>query len=185
MNPTSLRLPTWQHRLLLAVSALLLLSGLAWLGLHYTVGAGHGELPHPLEHLLMEWHGAAGFGALFAFGMLAAGHVPAGWRLTRPVRSAADHGQGQRPHRTGPMLPARPLRRSQRLTGLALLALAGCLAGSAYALYYLVDETWRPALGWAHSGAGLLMLALALVHRHAGGGRTQVSAGGECDQRGQ
>jgi hypothetical protein len=158
MTPALLRLPAWQHRLLIVVSALLLLSGGAWLGLHYSVGAGRGDMPHPLEHGLMEWHGAAGFGALFAFGMLAAGHVPAGWKLTR--------------RRRGP----------QRLTGLALLALAGCLVGSAYGLYYLVGETWRPALGWAHSGAGLLMLAFALVHRRAGADRRRSVAPGAPDQ---
>jgi hypothetical protein len=109
---------------------------------HYTVGAGTGELPHPSEPWMMRLHGLAAMTALFVFGVLAAGHVPHGWRVTH----------GRRLH-------------TQRRLGMGLVVLGALLAASGYALYYFVPENARPVVGWLHSGAGVLM-ALALVwHR--------------------
>ena len=39
-------------------------------------------LPSPLEPWVMKVHGLAAFAALFMFGVLAASHVPLGWRLS-------------------------------------------------------------------------------------------------------
>lgn len=136
------RLDRWQRAALYTCTVLLLATGVLWLAVHYGIGAGAGELPHPLEAWAMRLHGLAGFGALFVFGALAAQHIPHGWRMTARQRYA-----------------------SQRGSGLALCTFAALLALSGYALYYFAPEGVRPALGWAHAGIGLALGVLLLAHR--------------------
>ncbi|HEV7914326.1 MAG TPA: DUF4405 domain-containing protein [Albitalea sp.] len=147
MSRTS-HLDDWHRRCLYASGALLLLSGVAWLVLHYAVAAG--GLPHPLEAWTMRLHGAAAFVGLFMLGVLAAVHVPHGWRLS-----------------------GRPRHARQRGSGLALCVLAAALVASGYLLYYFAPETVRPLLGWLHAGAGIAMAASFALHRrqrpHSGG----------------
>ena len=142
LNP----LPAWQRRGLYATLALLALSGLAWLALHYGWGAGSGDLPHPLESWLMRLHGAAGFAALFFAGTLAVGHVPRGWRMS----------VGRACGPSGARLPRR--------SGSALCAFGAALAASGYLLYYFAPETVRPALGIAHAALGVALGALLPAH---------------------
>ena len=134
------RLLGWQRRTLYAAGATLTLTGALWLALHY--GRESAELPHPMEAWLMKLHGLAGFAALFMFGVLAAQHIPHGWRLSARHRHA-----------------------QQRGTGVALGTLAALLAVTGYALYYFAPEGVRPALGWAHALLGFAMTALVLQHR--------------------
>jgi hypothetical protein len=134
------RLVVWQRRLLYGASAVLLLTGAAWLTIHY--GRAADALPSPLEAWLIRAHALASYAALFSFGVLAASHIPQGWRFTE-LREWA----------------------GQRSTGTLLCTLAGLLALSAYVLSYLASESMRPALGWAHSGLGAAMAVLLLVHR--------------------
>ena len=131
----------WQRRLLAASALLLTASGLAWLALHYSLGAGADGLPHPAEAGLMKLHGAAAFVALFGGGLVAGHHIPATWRLA------------QRPRHAG-----------QRRSGLALCGLFALASASAYALYYFAPEAMRPALGWAHAGAGLALAGAGAWH---------------------
>jgi hypothetical protein len=105
------------------------------------MGAGAGELPHPAEPWLMRLHGAAAFAALFATGLMAGHHIPAGWR------------QGRRPRHAG-----------QRRSGLLLCGAAAAVVLSGYALYYLVPEAVRPALGWLHAGLGALLVGAGGWH---------------------
>ena len=128
--------------MLLGSGFALLLTGVVWLAVHYGVGAGRGELPHPAEAWLLRVHGAAAIGGLFALGVLAAAHVPQGWRI------AGRHGW-----------------HDQRSTGVALCALGAALAASGYLLYYFAPEPVRPALGWTHAALGIAMAGLALAHR--------------------
>jgi hypothetical protein len=137
------RLVPWQRLSIYTVGMLLLITGAAWLALHYSVGAGAGELPHPAEAWLLRGHGLVGFVGLFLFGVLAAAHVPQGWHLTRRHRRAG-----------------------QRNSGVALCALAVMLSLSGYLLYYFAPEGFRAALGWAHTGVGVAMAALVVAHRH-------------------
>src|SRR5512147_144256 len=130
LNP----LPAWQRRGLVLAAWSLLLSGAAWLPVHYLWGAGAGELPSPLEPWLMRWHGLAVLTGLFALGAVSAGHVPRGWRAGR-----------------------------QRSSGLLLCVLWGLLTASGYGLSYLVSERWRGALGWAHAAAGFLAFAVGAL----------------------
>jgi hypothetical protein len=135
------RLVPWQRLSIYTVGMLLLITGAAWLALHYSVGAGAGELPHPAEAWLLRGHGLVGFVGLFLFGVLAAAHVPQGWRLTRRHRWAG-----------------------QRNSGVALCALAVLLSLSGYLLYYFAPEGVRAALGWTHTAVGLSMAVLVLFH---------------------
>jgi hypothetical protein len=136
------RLVRWQWIALLAVGTVLLATGAAWLALHYTLGAGTGELPHPAEPWLMRLHGLAAFAALFMLGVLAGAHIPQGWH----------HGNRHR-------------RSRQRGTGVAVCTLAALTVGTGYLLYYFAPDTLRPALGWLHAGAGAAMAGLAAFHR--------------------
>ena len=133
---------SWHQRLLVHASGwLLLASGLVWLGVHYLAGAGAGELPHPLEAWMMRAHALAAWVAAFALGEIAASHIPRGWHTTM--------------RRRGP---------AQRRLGLALCVMALALVLTGYALMYLVPEPSRAVWGWAHSGVGVVMAGVLVVH---------------------
>ena len=142
------RLMRWQRVGITTAGALLLITGAAWLALHYSVGAGAGELPHPAQAWLLRGHGLVGFVGLFLFGVLAAAHVPQGWRLTRLHHN-------------------RRRWAGQRNSGIALCALAALLSMSGYLLYYFAPENVRPALGWSHTAIGVVMAGLMLLHRRS------------------
>jgi hypothetical protein len=142
------RLVAWQRQVLYGAGAVLLASGALWLALHY--GRGADALPSPLEPWTMRLHGLAGFAALFAFGALAAAHVPQGWRFSHRMRWAR-----------------------QRSSGLALCVLAGTLALTGYLLYYFAPDPVRPTLGWLHSALGVAMAVLVASHRRRGDRRPQ------------
>ena len=144
MTRSSHHLPPWQRTWIVTTGVVLLVTGLAWLLVHYSVGGGSGELPHPSEAWLMRAHGLAGFAALFTLGTLAAQHIPHGWRLGARHRHAG-----------------------QRRTGLVLCTLGALLAATGYALYYFAPEPARPAIGWVHAGLGVSMAALLLAHRRS------------------
>jgi hypothetical protein len=148
MHHYRLQMARWQRLLLLTTAAALLLTGLLWMLLQHGVGGGPnaaaGDLPHPALAGLMRVHGAAGFAGLFMCGVLAAGHVQLGWRLT-----------------------GRHHLRGQRRSGLILSALAAALVLTGYLLYYFAPEQLRPALGWLHTALGLLMAGVGVWHaRH-------------------
>jgi hypothetical protein len=136
------RLIRWQRLTLYVTGTLLMLTGVLWLALHYSVGAGVGELPHPIEAWSMQLHGLAAFAGLFMFGVLSASHVPRGWRHTWQHRWVG-----------------------QRKTGFTLCALAVVLAVTGYMLYYFAPEPIRPVLGWVHALVGVGMGVLILIHR--------------------
>ncbi len=136
------RIVPWQRRLLYGSGAVLLLSGLAWLAVHYSVGGGTGELPHAAEPWLMRLHGLAMLVWLFSQGTLAAAHVPQGWRSTGRHRWAG-----------------------QRNSGVMLCVSSGLLAATGYLLYYGAPEALRPTVGWLHSLVGVAIAVLLLTHR--------------------
>lgn len=139
-------LARWQRIGVTLAGGALLLTGVAWLALHYVSGAGAAELPHPLEAWTLRLHGAAAFAGLFLLGVVAGAHIPHGWRLSRRHRWA-----------------------HQRGSGLALCALGGALALTGYLLYYFAPEGVRPALGWMHAAAGVAMTLAIAVHRRRPG----------------
>lgn len=157
LPPARLRNPLqpWQRWLLDGAGWMLLASGALWLALHYGRSDPAGDvLPHPLEPWAMRLHGLAGFVALFVLGALASVHVPHGWRITA---RRSGHGLG-RTARAG---------RVQRRWGVILCTLAALLAASAWLLYYFAPDNVRPALGLAHSAAGLAMAMALWLHRRA------------------
>ena len=134
------RLVRWQRLALYVTGALLLATGSAWLLLHYSTGAG--ELPNPLEAWSLRLHGLAAFAGLFVLGVLAAAHIPQGWRLSHRRRWAG-----------------------QRSSGVLLCVIGALLALTGYLLYYFASEALRPALGWAHAFVGVVMGVLIASHR--------------------
>jgi hypothetical protein len=141
VRPGSQHLSSHQRLLVHASGWLLLATGLAWLGLHYLVGAGAGQLPHPLEAWTLRAHALAAWVGAFTLGELAASHVPRGWHTTMRRRA-----------------------HTQRRLGLGLCVLAAALLLSGYALMYLVSEPSRAAWGWAHAAVGLVMTGVLIVH---------------------
>ena len=141
------RLVGWQRRALYATGTLRLLTGFAWLAVHYSIGAGAGELPHPVEAWSMRLHGLGAAAATFVLGMLAAAHIPQGLRLSHRRRWAG-----------------------QRRSGLTLCVLGGLLILSGYALYYFAPEAVRPVLGWIHAVIGIAMGASIGLHRRGNRG---------------
>jgi hypothetical protein len=139
-------LKPWQYRALYASTGVLAASGALWLAVHYLWGAGADQLPHPLEPWLMRLHGAAAFAGLFMAGVLAAAHIPQGWRMT--TRNAR----------------LRLHKAAQRRTGLALCALGGLGALSGYLLYYFAPEHLRAPIGWGHAALGLALALLVPLH---------------------
>ncbi|WP_298233100.1 hypothetical protein [uncultured Azohydromonas sp.] len=135
----ALTVAAWQRALLLGTAVLLLSSGGTWLAVHYLLGAGAGELPHPTEPWLMRLHGLGAFAALFAGGGIAGAHVGAGWRVSARLGT-------------------------QRRSGLVLCTLLALTVLSAYLLYYFAPEDWRGPLGWAHAGLGAALAATGGWH---------------------
>ena len=136
----------WQRLALYLSGALLLLTGGIWLAIHYSIGAGAGELPHGLEVWSLRAHGLAAFVGVFVLGVLAAAHIPQGWRLS------------QRRHWV-----------AQRSSGLWLCVSATLLVLSGYALFYFAPEPVRPAMGWVHAIIGAAMALLIATHRRGVG----------------
>jgi len=142
--PEAHRLAAWQRRSLYATAAVLVVTGAAWLAVHYARAAD--ALPSPAEPWLMRVHGLAAFVALLLLGALAASHVPRGWRLAE--------------RRGWP---------SQRRTGVILCGLGVALVLTGYLLYYFAPDNIRPALGWVHAGLGAAIVLFALSHRRGTG----------------
>lgn len=116
----------------LALTALLLASGLAWLVLDtaFAVEGEFGPAKHPLQAWMLRAHGAFAMAMLVAFGSLLPNHVLPLWNARR-----------------------------NRGAGVVLLALMLGLALTGYLLYYLGDEVWRAFIAQMHWIAGV---ALAL-----------------------
>lgn len=134
------RLSRGRRRLLDGIALGLWLTGLVWLVSHtwFPPAGEFGPAVRPLDGWLLMAHGAFGFGALWAFGLLWGVHIPAGW--------------GQR---------------RRRVTGGTLFAGITVLATTGYGLYYCGDETLRPVLATTHWALGLAAPGFLLAHRFA------------------
>jgi hypothetical protein len=137
MHPHPNRLPRWLRTWLMASGAVLLLTGLAWLALHYRNGLETPQqlLPQAWEAPLMRLHGLAMLIFLLCIGALSTIHIPRGWREGRNLKS-----------------------------GLTLLASAALLTASGYALYYFTSEANRSLVGLAHTLVGVLLVLVFALH---------------------
>ena len=122
--------------LILGVGALLWLSGVLWLVLHFAFAqrTQFGPLPNPWEPTLMRVHGVLAVCGVFLLGCMTAGHVLERWGSAR-----------------------------NRLTGLTLAATALVLSASGYALYYTTGSPHDLA-ALTHEALGVLVALVALTH---------------------
>jgi hypothetical protein len=119
-----------------AAAALLWLSGVLWLVLHYAFpqAGPFGPLPNPWEAAVMRVHGVLAVSGVFLLGWITAAHVTERWRSAR-----------------------------KRLSGLTLAAGAALLIVSGYALYYSTGSPHETA-ALVHEGLGILALLAAIGH---------------------
>jgi hypothetical protein len=125
----SARLPPLQKRALYIVSALLWISGACWLYFSYFASGGADlSAPSRAPAFLPELHGAAAMAFLLVFGALLPQHLPNGWHQKR-----------------------------QRPSGLTLVVVCAILVLTGWGLYYVSDESSRPAARVTHSILGILL----------------------------
>lgn len=133
----SFKLERWHRRSIYATDTVLLLSGAAWLVLHYFLRpvSEFGEGINPLEPWTMKLHGAAAMAALFLVGSLLHLHVRRALRAGRNT-----------------------------LTGWAMIATLSMLTLTGYGLYYVAGESDRPVWSLLHWSVGFVAAALFVVH---------------------
>jgi len=120
-----------------ATFAALVVTGCGWLLCHYVLAeAGEfGPLPHPLEGLWLQLHGAAGMIALVLFGSLLPSHMLRAWSSRRGRASGGT------------------------LAGLFML-----LTVTGYGLYYVGGESLRQWISVVHWAVGLGIPVLLTAH---------------------
>jgi hypothetical protein len=131
------RLSVRHERLVYATVAALVVTGCGWLFAHFLLAeAGeYGPLPHPLEALWLQLHGAAGMLSLVLFGSLLPAHMLRAWAI----------GRG-------------------RKSGGTLAALFVLLTLTGYGLYYAGGDSLREWISVAHWVIGLGLPALLVAH---------------------
>ncbi|MGJ7914788.1 DUF4405 domain-containing protein [Massilia sp. LXY-6] len=122
-RPISFKLERWQRRSIYACGFALLLSGAAWLVLHYFLRpvSQFGESIHPLEPWTMKFHGAAAMVALFLIGSVLHLHIRRAIRAGRNL-----------------------------VTGWAMIAMLSFLIVTGYGLYYVAGESDRSLWSLLH-----------------------------------
>jgi len=122
--------------LIFSAGALLWLSGVVWLALHYGFAqrSAFGPLPNPWEPGVMRVHGLLAVAGVFLLGWITAGHVTERWR-----------------------------NRARRFSGLVLTTSAAVLILSGYALYYTTGSP-HEVTAFAHEALGVAVLIAALAH---------------------
>ena len=133
----SFKLERWHRRSVYATGIVLLLSGAAWLVLHYFLRpvTEFGESVNPLEPWAMKLHGAAAMAALFFVGSLLHHHV------RRAIRAGRN-----------------------TLTGWAMIVTLSFLTLTGYGLYYVAGESDRPLWSLLHWSVGFLVALLFVLH---------------------
>lgn len=87
-----------------------------------------GPEKHPWQFPLLKLHGAAAFMMMMSLGAVITSHIPAGWRTGR-----------------------------HRVFGSILLASVTFMVLSAWALYYLSNDTNRELIGNIHAAVGVML----------------------------
>jgi hypothetical protein len=133
------RLGTPARRALYATIAVLVLSGVWWIVVHFA-GTWLAPRENDLQRLAQEaWalklHGAAAFAILLALGAMGAYHVRRGWGLGR-----------------------------NRGSGSVVVGVCAVLVVTGYALYYLVTDANRTPISVLHWALGLAFVPLLIAH---------------------
>jgi hypothetical protein len=130
-------LPRWHRRSVRAMSALLLLSGLAWLVLVYGLAPPGEETPAPHAYAgtALAVHGVAAQVALIVFALVGQAHLRAGWRTAE-----------------------------QRTTGVGVGLALSLLVLTGLGFYYSANETALPWLRWTHVAVGVALPGLVAWH---------------------
>jgi hypothetical protein len=136
-RPAPIRLPAWQERGVYASTALLLVSGVLWLWLHFfmRVAGEFGERPNPFEHVCLQVHGGVAMLMLLVAGSVFPLHMRRAWQV-----------------------------RKNTISGLAVTGLLALLIVSAYALYYLETRSTHDWISAVHWIAGLLFVLVLGAH---------------------
>ncbi len=115
----------------------LVLTGAAWLYLHYfgKTRGEFGDAPHPLEPWCLRLHGALAIAANIVLGSLIARHMLPGWRARRHLKSGA-----------------------------SLAVAMAWLVISGYALYYTGSDDLRAAFSVSHWTLGFALAVLLPIH---------------------
>jgi len=145
MHLIKLRMHLSLRRSLYCALAVSLCTGVAFyiLSRWVEVEGEFGPQKHPWQFPLLKIHGAAAFLMLMGIGAMFAQHVPAAWRTRR----------------------SRPL-------GIVIIVALSFMAISAWCLYYIANDQWRPILGTVHAVVGVSLPILLTFHivggrRHA------------------
>ena len=144
MPREGLRLTLLHRTLVYGSSALLFLSGAAWLVAHtwMRVEGEFCDMPHPLERWSLQAHGAVAMLFLMALGSLVRGHISAGWRSKR-----------------------------SRLSGTTMVAASATLVVSGWCLYYVGNEDARALVSqvhWLLGLAGPIIIGAHVLGRRSG-----------------
>lgn len=131
----SFKLERWLRLSIYASGLLLLLSGVAWLVLHYFMRPVNefGDAIHPLEPWTMKFHGAAAMIVLFLIGSVLHLHIRRAIRAGRNL-----------------------------VMGWSLIMTLSFLIVTGYGLYYVAGESDRPLwsmLHWIVGGVAALVFA--------------------------
>ena len=143
-RPISFKLERWQRRSIYACGLGLLLSGAAWLVLHFFLRpvSQFGESINPLEPWTMKFHGAAAMAALFLICSVLHLHIRRAIRAGRNL-----------------------------VTGWVLIAMLSFMIVTSYGLYYVAGESDRPLWSLLHwvvgCTAALVFMAHILVGRRS------------------
>jgi hypothetical protein len=139
MRHNALRLSPRHQRWFYSVAAVLFVSGVIWLQLHWLDIRNPDALPHPAEPWLMKVHGAAAMLLLVILGTLIPLHIRRGWYA-----------------------------KVNRQSGLGIIALFAFLILSGYGLYYVGDEHAREYTAYVHDILGLAAPLIIAWHVLAG-----------------
>ena len=133
----SFKLERWHRRIVYATGGGLLLSGAAWLVLHYFLRpeSEFGESVHPFEPWAIKVHGATAMAALFFIGSLLHMHMRRALRAGRNT-----------------------------IIGWALIATLSFLTLTGYGLYYVAGESDRPLWSLLHWSVGFAVAVLFVAH---------------------
>jgi hypothetical protein len=126
------------HKLFLYGSVgALWLSGLIWLLFHYfgRHQGDFGDMPLPIEPLMLKIHGAFAMAILLVLGALASAHIRRGWVLKR-----------------------------NRPSGVVITSACAALAISGWMLYYVANEQARNFVSAAHWIVGLALPLIIVLH---------------------